>query len=115
MSRFRPIDRLTGLLLPLSVLGWLPESCLARHGAGVIEELDLSGLERPYSGRGSKAHHLVPRLSTLLLSLLICGYATGTHFSRKIERATRALLAFQKGFFVSHARRRLFAGQQDGR
>lgn len=95
MSRFRPIDRETDYLLPPSVQDWLPESCLARYVVNVVEGLDLSGLERAYTGRGSKAHHLALRLSTLLLSLLICGYATGTHFSRKIERATCALLAFR--------------------
>ena len=95
MSRFRPIDREADFLLPLSVLGWLPESCLARYVVDVVEGLDLSGPERAYTGRGSKACHLALLLSTLLLSLLIYGYATGTHFSRKIERATCALLAFR--------------------
>jgi len=95
MSRFRPIDRETDLLLPQSVLGWLPESCLARYVVDVVEGLDSSGLERAYTGRGSRAHHLAQLLSTLLLSLLICGYATGTHFSRKIERATCGLLVFR--------------------
>jgi transposase/IS5 family transposase len=90
MSRFRPIDRETDYLLPPSVQDWLPESHLARYVVDVVESLDLSELERAYAGRGSTAYH-----PALLLSLLIYGYATGTHSSRKIERATYDSLAFR--------------------
>ncbi|SEI85627.1 Transposase domain, partial [Azotobacter beijerinckii] len=90
MSRFRPIDRQTEYLLPPSVQDWLPDSHLARYVVDVVEGLDLSELERAYSGRGSDAYH-----PAMLLSLLIYGYATGTHSSRKIERATYDSLAFR--------------------
>jgi len=90
MSRFRPIDRETDYLLPASVQDWLAESHLARYVVDVVEALELSELERAYAGRGSDAYH-----PALLLSLLIYGYATGTHSSRKIERATYDSLAFR--------------------
>lgn len=90
MSRFRPIDRETDYLLPPSVQDWLPESHLARYIVDVVEGLDLSELERAYAGRGSDAYH-----PAILLSLLIYGYATGTHSSRRIERATYDSLAFR--------------------
>ena len=90
MSRFRPIDRQTDYLLPPSVQDWLPESHLARYVVDVLEGLDLSELERAYAGRGSDAYH-----PAILLSLLIYGYATGAHSSRKIERATYDSLAFR--------------------
>ncbi len=90
MSRFRPMDRDTDYLLPPSVQDWLPESHLARYVVDVVEGLDLSALERAYAGCGSDAYH-----PALLLSLLIYGYATGTHSSRKIERATYDSLAFR--------------------
>lgn len=90
MSRFRPIDRSTDYLLPPSVQEWLPQSHLARYVVDVVEGLDLTKLERAYAGRGSDAYH-----PALLLSLLIYGYATGTHSSRKIERATYDSLAFR--------------------
>lgn len=80
MSRFRPIDRATEYLLLPSVQDWLPQSHLARYVVDVVEGLELSELERAYAGRGSDAYH-----PALLLSLLIYGYATGTHSSRKIE------------------------------
>jgi len=90
MRRFRLIDRETDYLLPPSVQDWLPQSHLARYVVDVVEGLDLSAIERAYAGRGSDAYH-----PALLLSLLIYGYATGTHSSRKIERATYDSLAFR--------------------
>lgn len=90
MSYFRPINRDTDFLLPPSVQDWLPEAHLARYVATVVESLDLSEIERAYSGRGCHAYH-----PALLLSLLIYGYATGVFSSRKIERATYDSLAFR--------------------
>lgn len=90
MRRFRLIDRETDYLLPPSVQDWLPQSHLARYVVDVVEGLDLSAIEGAYAGRGSDAYH-----PALLLSLLIYGYATGTHSSRKIERATYDSLAFR--------------------
>jgi len=90
MSCFRPIDREIDYLFPPSVQDWLPESHLARYVVDVVEGLDLLELERAYAGRGSTAYH-----PAMLLSLLIYGYATGTHSSRKIERATYDSVAFR--------------------
>jgi transposase len=56
----------------------------------VVEQLDLSALERAYAGKGSDAYH-----PAMLLALLIYGYATGSFSSRKIERATYDSLAFR--------------------
>ncbi|MEF8723478.1 MAG: IS1182 family transposase [Candidatus Accumulibacter delftensis] len=87
---FHPIDRGTDFLLPPSVQDWLPEAHLARYVVEVVEQLDLSALERAYAGAGSVAYH-----PATLLSLLIYGYATATFSSRKIERATYDSLAFR--------------------
>ena len=90
MSRFVPIDRETAYLLPPSVDEWLPKDHLARFVVEVIEQLDLSDLLHQYAGRGSAAHH-----PAVLLGLLIYGYASGVHSSRKIERATYDSVAFR--------------------
>jgi transposase/IS5 family transposase len=90
MSCFRPINRDIDYLLPPLVQDWLPESHLARYVVDVVDGLDLSVLEQAYAGRGNEAYH-----PALLLSLLIYGYATGTHSSRKIERATYDSPAFR--------------------
>src|SRR6202045_2789744 len=90
MSRFVPVDRQTGYLLPPSVEDWLPEDHLARFVVEVIAQLDLSELSRAYAGRGMAAHH-----PEVLLGLLVYGYATGVFSSRKLERATYDSVAFR--------------------
>lgn len=90
MNRFRPVDRHTGYLLPPSVDEWLPQGHLARFIVEVVDSLDISALEKAYAGRGSPAYH-----PSVLLSLLIYGYATGVFSSRKIEQATHDSLAFR--------------------
>ena len=90
MSRFVPVDRDTAYLLPPSVDDWLPNDHLARFVVEVIERLDLDALVKQYAGRGSAAHH-----PSVLLGLLVYGYASGVHSSRKIERATYDSVAFR--------------------
>src|SRR3990170_8403514 len=90
MTRFVNADRRTTYLLPPSVEEWLPEGHLARFIAEVVDGLDLSRIVAAYGGRGSEAHH-----PSVLLALLVYGYATGTFSSRKIERATYDSVAFR--------------------
>jgi transposase/uncharacterized protein YecA (UPF0149 family) len=90
MSRFIAVDRDTAYLLPPSVDDWLPQAHLARFVVEVIDQLDLSELVRQYAGRGSAAYH-----PAMLLGLLVYGYATGVHYSRKIERACHDSVAFR--------------------
>lgn len=90
MSRFVPVDRDTAYLLPPSVDEWLPADHLARFVVEVIERMDLHELTSQYAGRGSPAHH-----PAVLLGLLVYGYASGVHSSRKIERATYESVAFR--------------------
>ena len=90
MSRFIAVDRDTAYLLPPSVSEWLPQNHLARFVVEVVDQMDLSELVRQYAGRGSAAYH-----PAMLLGLLIYGYATGVHSSRKIERACHDSVAFR--------------------
>src|SRR5450432_729163 len=90
MSNFRAIDRETGFLLPPSLDEWLPEQHLARFVVEVIERLDLSAMVKSYRGSGSASYH-----PSLLLGLLVYGYATGVFSSRKLERATYDSVAFR--------------------
>src|SRR6266852_2285232 len=83
MARFIAVDRETQFLFPPSVQEWLPKDHLARFVVDVVEQLDLSGLEQSYAGRGSDAHH-----PAMLVALLLYGYATGTFSSRALERAS---------------------------
>jgi transposase len=90
MSNFRQVDRGTGFLLPPSVDEWLPERHLARFVVEVIERQDLSAMVKSYRGSGSASYH-----PSVLLGLLVYGYATGVFSSRKLERATYDSVAFR--------------------
>jgi transposase len=90
MSRFIAVYRETAYLLPPSVDEWLPQNHLARFVVEVIDQLDLSELTRQYAGRGSDAYH-----PAMLLGLLVYGYTTGLHSSRKIERACHDSVAMR--------------------
>src|SRR5690606_16493886 len=90
MSNFRPINRDTGFLLPPSVDEWLPERHLARFVVEVVDQLDLSAMVKAYRGSGSASYH-----PSMLLGLLIYGYATKVFSSRAIERATYDSVAFR--------------------
>jgi transposase len=90
MSNFRPIDRQTGFLLPPSVDEWLPEKHLARFVVEVIDGLDLRVMRGSYRGSGSASYP-----PSLLLGVLVYGYATGVFSSRKLERASYDSVAFR--------------------
>src|SRR5688572_8844831 len=90
MSNFRPVDCDTGFLLPPSVDEWLPEKHLARFVVEVIDGLDLGRMAKAYRGSGSASYH-----PSMLLGILVYGYATGVFSSRKLERATYDSVAFR--------------------
>ena len=90
MTNFRPIDRATPFLLPPSVDDWLPKDHLARFVVDIVDQLDLSALIRQYRGTGSAAYH-----PSVMLGLLVYGYATSVYSSRRIEAATYESTAFR--------------------
>ena len=90
MSNFRDVDRQTAFLLPPSVDEWLPEEHLARFVVEVVEALDLRTMSGSYRGSRSASYH-----PSMLLGLLVYGYATGVFSSRKLERATYDSVAFR--------------------
>src|SRR6201995_3909733 len=90
MQNFRPVDRDTGFLMPPSVDEWLPEKHLARFVVDVIASLDLRAMTGSYRGSGEASYH-----PTVLLGILVYGYATSVFSSRKLERATYDSVAFR--------------------
>lgn len=93
MKRFRTCSLDQQLLLAPSLQDWLPEDHLARFIAGVVAELDLSGIISQYDrkdGRGKSAYH-----PEMMVRLLLYGYAVGTRSSRRIEKATYEDVAFR--------------------
>jgi transposase len=90
VSNFRQVDRETGFLLPPSVDEWLPGRHLARFVVEVIERLDLARMVGAYRGSGSAPYH-----PSVLLGLVVYGYATKVFSSRQLERATYDSVAFR--------------------
>jgi transposase len=70
-------------LLPPSLRDWLPEDHLAYFVSDVVEQLDLSAIERVYEEeeRGQPPYH--PRMMT---KVLIYGYCVGVFSSRRMQK-----------------------------
>src|SRR5499425_542800 len=71
------------LLLPASLRDGLPEDHLAYFVCDVVDELDLSAIERVYEEeeRGQPPYH--PRM---MRKILLYGYCVGVFSSRRIEK-----------------------------
>ena len=89
-ARFSTIDRYTTYLLPPSLQDWLPEDHLARFVVEIVDGLDLSALERAYSGGGKQPYHR--RYCCRCCSTAM---RTGVFSSRKLEQATYDSVAFR--------------------
>jgi transposase len=93
VKTYRPYFPEQSFLLPPSPREWLPDGHLAYYVLDLVEELDLSEIERELQrkdARGERSYS--PRLMT---ALLLYGYAIGVFSSRKIERATYDDVAFR--------------------
>ena len=78
--------------MPPSPHEWLPENDLAYFILDVVEELDISAIERVVQRRdprGTQPYH--PRM---MLALILYGYCIGVVSSRKVEQATYRDLGF---------------------
>ncbi len=91
MNKYISYDRDQAYLLPPSIEDWLPQNHLARFIVDIIDQLDISSIDKQYSGRsGKQAYH--PKI---LLGLLFYGYSTGIFSSRKLENAAYDSIAFR--------------------
>jgi transposase len=89
---FKSCDRKQMLLLPPSLLDWLPEGHLAHFILDVVEQLDLSKIYASYKGDGRGQPPYEPRMMT---ALLFYAYCTGVPSSRQIEKKTFEDVAFR--------------------
>ncbi len=81
------------LLLPPSLMDWLPKGHLVYFILDVVERLDLSKIYAIYNkgdGRGQPPYE--PRMMT---ALLFYAYCTGVPSSRQIEKRTHEDVAFR--------------------
>jgi len=81
--RFQNLDRDTPRLLPPNLRDWLPAAPLVHFVLDAVETLDLRGFRVNERGPGDE-----PFPPSVMLALLIYGYATGPFSSRRIEQAT---------------------------
>ena len=91
-TRFRPYHPEQVLLLPPDLREWLPEDDLAYFVDEIVGSFDLSALFVPYAGDGRCN---MPYEPSMLLKILIYGYATGVFSSRKIARKLEKDVAFR--------------------
>jgi len=80
------------LLLPPSLLDWLPEGHLAHFILDTVEQLDLSKIYASYQGDGRGQPPYDPRMMT---ALIFYAYCTGVPSSRQIEKKTFEDVAFR--------------------
>ena len=94
-SKFRTVDQDTLHLLRPSVQGWLPDDHLALFVVDVVERLDLSALERQYSGGGKRRSAQINHPAGKALVASVVGKATAG-FSARTARAD-SLGSLRKG------------------
>lgn len=88
---FKPCDR-KQMLLPPSLMDWLPKGRLAYFLLDVVEQLDVSNIYSSYQGDGRGQPPYEPGMMT---ALLLYAYCTGVPSSRQIEKKTYEDVAFR--------------------
>ena len=89
-------------LLPPSPQEWLPEGHLAYYLSDTIDQLDLSAFHARYAKEGPRNQPFHP---TMMVKVLVYGYATGVFSSRKIAAKLHEDVAFRvlaAGNFPKH-------------
>ena len=77
--------------MPASLREWLPDDHLSYFVSDVVDQLDLSAIERLYEDdRGQPPYH--PRMMT---KILLYGYCVGVFSSRKIQKRLVEDVAFR--------------------
>ena len=101
-TSFLPYEPDQDFLLPPSLSEWLPENHLAYFVSEIIDRLDLQKFYARYEGDGRRNQ---PYDRTMLVKVLVYGYASGVFSSRKMHRKLYEDVAFRMlgaGHFPSH-------------
>jgi transposase len=91
-KQFRPWNPDQSFLFPPSPRDWLPENHLVYFLLDVVPQMNLQPLLQPYQAeeRGQPPYH-----PTMLTTLLLYGYATGTFSSRRLMSRCETDAAFR--------------------
>ena len=90
---YRPWSPYQSELLPRSPSEWLPEDHLAYFVLEVVQELDLSEIERVVQSKDPRGER--PYAPRMMVALLLYAYCVGLFSSRKIAAATYDYVAFR--------------------
>jgi len=80
-------------LLPPSLQEWLPEDHPVYLMLDVLEELDISEIDRKYQEKDPRGTQ--PYAPKMMVGLLLYGYSVGIRSSRKLEKATYEDIPFR--------------------
>jgi transposase len=91
-KQFRPWNPDQSFLFPPAPRDWLPENHLVSFLLDVVPQMDLQPILQPYQAeeRGQPPYH-----PTMLVTLLLYGYATGTFSSRRLMARCETDVAFR--------------------
>jgi len=89
---YRPYYPDEELLLPPSLREWLPENHLAYFVSDVVDNLDLSAIEKIYGAEKRGQPPYDPRMMT---KLLVYAYCVGVFSSRRMQRRLAEDIAFK--------------------
>ncbi len=93
MKRYREWDPRQNLLLPPSLLEWLPKDHAVYFLLDVVEQLDLASIEDALQAKDHRGTR--PFAPRMMVGLLLYGYCAGVFSSRKLERATHENVGFR--------------------
>ena len=87
---YRPYEPQQEMLLPAALQDWLPEGHLAYFIGDTVDALEPKAFYARYEGGGARNQPFHP---SMMVKVLVYGYATGVFSSRKIERRLHEDLA----------------------
>ena len=90
-QNFISCDRDQAMLMPPSLLDWVPEDHVVWTILGAVDELDLSAFYGAYRADGHGRPAFAP---SMMVALLLYAYSKGNRSSRGIERACREDVAY---------------------
>lgn len=93
MKKYREWNPRQNLLLPASLMDWLPKNHIAYFLLDVVAELDLTDIERALQAKDPRGTRPYP--PRMMVGLLLYGYCVGVYSSRKLERATHENVGFR--------------------
>jgi transposase len=92
-KQFRDWNPDQPFLLPPSLQEWLPEDHPVYMMLDILEELDVSAIDRKYQEKDPRGTR--PYAPKMMVGLLLYGYSVGIRSSRKLERATYEDIPFR--------------------